>query len=427
MLFTIILSLLLILSLSAFFSGSETALMSLNRYRLQHLEKTRRSATTIRTVLDYPEKVLGTILTGNVFVNTAAGALITYGVTLMVASPEKRAQAISAATVALTALILVFGEMIPKSLAARHPEGWSLAVIRPIVFFIKVLGPGVKLLTWISNGFLRALGERRRPPRDEVSLEEIKAIVHAGSDEPEGRRKMLRKVLELSERRVAEIMVPRTEIAAVEQDAGLDEIVSLVRQRRFSRMPVYRGSLDTIEGLVYSKDIIAHWGTEVPFQLSRVLRKPFFLPDSAKVEQALEQMQNHRTHMALVVDEHGGVEGLVTLEDLLEEIVGDISDDPEEQTLQVKRLADGQYSIDGAISVKDLNAQLTLQLPELPEYNTLAGFILTRLGRIPIRGEELAAGGMIFAVEKVAQRRVVRVKARTARNTETSGEPEEAR
>jgi putative hemolysin len=419
MLFTIILGLLLILSLSAFFSGSETALMSLNRYRLQHLEKTRRGATTIRTVLTYPEKVLGTILTGNVFVNTAAGALITYGVTLMVASPERRAQAISAATVALTALILVFGEMIPKSLAARHPEGWSLAVIRPIVFFIKVLGPGVKLLTWISNGFLRALGERPRPLRDEFSLEEIKAIVHAGSDKPESRRVMLRNVLELSERRVAEIMVPRTEIAAIEQGAELDEIVSLIRERRFSRMPVYRGSLDTIEGLVYSKDIIAHWGTKLPFQLSQVLRKPFFLPDSAKVEQALEQMQNHRTHMALVVDEHGGVEGMVTLEDLLEEIVGDMSDEPEEHTPQVKRLPDGQYLIDGAISVKDLNAQLPLQLPELPEYNTFAGFMLTRLGRIPVKGEELAAGGMIFAVERVDKRRVVRVKARPAQSAET--------
>jgi putative hemolysin len=234
---------------------------------------------------------------------------------------------------------------------------------------------------------------------------------------------MLRKVLELSERRVSEIMVPRTEIVAVEDNASLEDIVSLIRERRFSRMPVYRETLDTIEGLVYSKDIIAHWGTRVPFQLSRVLRKPFFLPDAAKVEQALEQMQNHRIHMALVVDEHGGVEGLVTLEDLLEEIVGDIGDEPEEETLQVKRLADGQYLLDGAISVKDLNEQLPLQLPELPEYNTLAGFILTRLGRIPAKGEEIAAGGMILTVERVAKRRVVKVKARPAHKIET---PEDA-
>jgi putative hemolysin len=230
---------------------------------------------------------------------------------------------------------------------------------------------------------------------------------------------MLRNVLELGERRVSEVMVPRTEIVGVEGDAPLDEIVSIIRNRRFSRMPVYRESLDTIEGLVYSKDIIAYWGSEVPFRLNQVIRAPFFLPDSAKVERALEQMQNYRTHMALVVDEHGGVEGLVTLEDLLEEIVGELGYDQEEEIPQIKRLAEDEYLLDGSISVKDVNEQLPLELPERPDYNTLAGFILSRLGRIPVEGEELATGGMILTVEKVSRRRVVRVKARPARARET--------
>lgn len=422
MIYAAILSLLLILSLSAFFSGSETALMSLNRYRLQHLEQTKRSAKIAREALAYPEKVLGTILTGNVFVNTAAGALITYGVTLMVASPERRAEAISIATIALTALILVFGEMVPKSYAARHPEGWSFFVIRPIVFLIRILGPVVQLLTWVSNGFLRLFGQRPRPLRNEVSLEEIKALVYSGGstgEEPGSRRQMLRNVLELGERRVSEVMVPRTEIVAVEADTPLDDIVFLIRKRRFSRMPVYRESLDTIEGLVYSKDIIAYWGSEVPFRLNQVLRAPYFLPDSAKVERALEQMQKYRTHMALVVDEHGGVEGLVTLEDLLEEIVGELSDEQGEDLPQIKRLAEGQYTLDGSISVKDVNEQIPVEIPERPDYNTLAGFILSRLGRIPVEGEELASGGMILTVEKVSRRRVVRVKARPAHTGET--------
>ncbi len=213
MLLIVILSLLLILSLSAFFSGSETALMSINRYRLQHLEKTKRSATTVRETLAHPERVLGTILTGNVFVNTAAGALITYAVTLMVASPEKKAQAISIATIILTCLILIFGEMVPKSFAARHPEGWSLWVIRPVVLLIKILGPVVRLLTLISTGFLRLFGERPRPVRFEVSIEEIKTLVYAGgnsAEERSGQRQMLRKVLKLGESRVSEVMVPRT-------------------------------------------------------------------------------------------------------------------------------------------------------------------------------------------------------------------------
>ena len=415
MLFAAILGLILILACSAFFSGSETALMSLNRYRLRHLEEQHgRTATTIREALSYPEKILATILTGNVFVNTAAAALVAYVVTSQVTDPEKEAAALTIATLLLTALILVFGEMIPKSVAARHSEGWSFIVIRPIVFFIKLLGPMVKLLTLISTGFLRLLGEPPRPLRHEMTLEELKALIQTG-EEPGRKRQMLRKVFELGETRVSEVMVPRTEIVAVEVDSPLEDIVTLVQKHRFSRIPVYRDTLDTIEGLVYSKDLIAHWGKKVPFNLADVLRKPCFLPDRAKVEQALEQMQKQRVHLALVVDEHGGVEGMVTLEDLLEEIVGELGDEQEEEVPPIRALADGSYSLEGSISVKDLNDSLGLELPEQPDYNTLAGLILTRLGRIPVEGEELAVEGMFFSIERVDDRRVVRVRARQAR------------
>jgi len=406
---------LVFLALSAFFSGSETALMSLNRYRLRHLEEQRgHRATTIRRVLTYPEKVLGTILTGNVFLNTAASSLVTYAVTLSVSDPERRAEAITLATFALTALILLFGEMIPKSIAARHPESLAFLVIGPVVFFIWLLSPVVKLLTLISNGFLRLFGEVPRPLRHEIPLEELEILVASAEmgGEPGGKRQMLRKVFELGETRVSEVMVPRTEIVAVEVDAPLEEIVSLIQKQRFSRMPVYRETLDTIEGLVYSKDITTYWGKTTPFRLAEVLRKPYFLPDGAKVEQALEQMQKQRVHMALVVDEHGGVEGMVTLEDLLEEIVGELSEEQEEEVPPIRTLTDGSYLLSGSISVKDLNDNLGLDLPEEPDYNTLAGLILTRLGRIPAEGEELLVEGLLLHVERVSHRRVVRVKAR---------------
>jgi putative hemolysin len=415
MLTAALLAMLLILSLSAFFSGSETALMSLNRYRLRHLEERKgRRATMIGRVLTYPEKVLGTILTGNVFVNAAAGALVTYAVTLAVTDPQKRAQAITLATLGLTALLLVFGEMIPKSVAARHPENWSFLVIRPIVFCIRLFSPAVKLLTLVSNGFLRLFGEVPRPLKHEITLEELQVLVHGSGDvgeEPGGKRQMLRRVFELGETRVSEVMVPRTEIVAVEVGAPLEDIVSLIQQQRFSRIPVYRETLDTVEGLVYSKDIIRYWGKKVPFQLADILRKPYFLPDGAKVEQALEQMQKQRVHMALVVDEHGGVEGMVTLEDLIEEIVGELSDGQEEVS-PIRALPDGSYSLSGSISVKDLNDGLALDLPEEPDYNTLAGLILTRLGRIPAGGEELEVEGLLLSVERVSHRRVVRVRAK---------------
>lgn len=418
MLYALIAGLILILLLSAFFSGSETALMSLDRYRLRHLERSHPVATKVRAVVSHPEKVLGTILTGNVFVNTAGSALITYAVTLLVTAENARAQAVTAATLLLTALILVFGEMVPKSFAARHPETWSFFVIRPISFLIRLLGPAVRLLAFIAETSLRLVGERSGPLRSHVSLEEIRAILYSGTD-PEGergsRREMMLNVIELSERRVGEVMVSRMELVAVPIEASLDDVVQLIQKHRFSRMPVYRDRLDNIVGLIYAKDVMTYWGERVPFRLEQVLRKPYFVPDTAKVEQALEQMQQHRMHMAMVVDEHGGVEGIVTIEDLLEEIVGELMDEGEEDAPEVRALADGSYSLDGAASVKLLNEQLGLELPETADYNTIAGFILERLGRIPSVGEEVSVGGIVFSVERVVNRRVMRVRARRER------------
>ena len=418
MLLATVLALLLILALSAFFSGSETALMSVNPYRLRHLEEHHHAAGRVRRIITYPERVLGTILTGNVFVNTAAGALLTYAVTLLVASPHEREETIALATIGLTALILVFGEMVPKSFAARHPERWAFVVIGPITLLIKILGPAVRLLTAISNAFLRLVGERPRPLHHEITLEEIRAILFAGVD-PESergrRREMLRKVIELGEHRVGEVMVPRTEIVAVEADTPLEEIVALIQKRRFSRMPVYRGSLDNVEGLIYSKDIITYWGARGPFHLRQVLRKVYYLPDTAKVEQALEQMQKEGVHMAMVVDEHGGVEGIVTLEDLLEEIVGELRDETDAAAPRIQKLSDGSYLLDAGIPVKELNDEVDFELPEEPDYNTVAGFVLRRLGRIPVEGEEIEVGSALLTVEKVADRRVLRVRARRRR------------
>ena len=417
MILATVLALLLILGLSAFFSGSETALMSVNPYRLRHLEEQNKVAGRVRRIIAYPERVLGTILTGNVFVNTAAGALLTYTVTLLVASPQEREKTIALATIGLTALILVFGEMVPKSFAARHPERWSLFVIGPITFLIKVLGPAVQLLTAVSNMFLKLVGERSQPLNHQITLEEIKAILFT-SLKPENdrgrRREMLRKVIELGEHRVAEVMVPRTEIVAVNANAPLDDIVELIQKRRFSRMPVYRDSLDNINGLIYSKDIITYWGARFPFHIHQVLRKVYYLPDTAKVEQALEQMQKESVHMAIVVDEHGGVEGIVTIEDLLEEIVGELKDETDDIADRIQQLSDGSFLLDAGTPVKELNEEeaVTFTLPEEPDYNTVAGFVLTRLGRIPVEGEEIQVDSVLLTVDKVADRRILRIRAR---------------
>ncbi|TDI42126.1 MAG: HlyC/CorC family transporter [Acidobacteria bacterium] len=414
MLIAIVLGLVVILSLSAFFSGSETALMSLDRFRLRHLEKTEPRAARVTEVVAHPEKVLGTILTGNVFVNTAAGALVTYAITVLVASADRRGQAITIATIVLTGLILVFGEMVPKSLAARHPEAWALLVIRPLSGLICLLSPAVKVLTMISNGLLSLFGVSTGALSSTVTLEEIKALLYGSvpEDERGPRRQMLRKVIELAEKRVAAVMIPRTEMVAVEKDTPLEEIVRIIQNQRFSRMPVFDETLDNIIGLLFAKDVLTYWGARVPFQLGQVLRRPYFIPDSARVEQALEQLQQQHTHMALVVDEHGGVEGLVTLEDLLEEIVGELFDEKDVEESQIFELPDGSYLLDGVLSITDANEQLSLELPEHADYHTLAGLILDRLGHIPVAGEELDTGGTILSVDKVVSHRILRVRAK---------------
>lgn len=418
MIVTLVIGIFLVLALSAFFSGSETALMSLDRYRMRHLARSRPKAELVLDVVAHPEKFLATILSGNVFVNTAAGALITYAVTVLIASEDHQARTISIATIVLTALILVFGEMVPKSLAARHPEGWSLFVIRPISTLIRVSAPIVWLLSRVSNGLLSMVGVSTGALSSAVSLEEIKGILYAGGvpEEERGtRRQMLRRVIELGEKRVAEVMVPRTEMVAVEKNAPLDEIVRLIQNKRFSRMPVYDDTLDNIIGILFAKDVLTYWGARIPFRLDQVLRKTYFIPDSAKIEQALEQLQHQRTHLALVVDEHGGIEGLVTLEDLLEEIVGELMDEKDEETPQVVELSDGTLLLDGVLSIKDTNEYVGLEIPEHSDYHTLAGFILDRLGHIPVAGEELKVPGALLSVEKVADNRVLRVRARKRR------------
>lgn len=418
MIVTLSVGLVLILALSAFFSGSETALMSLDRYRLQHPERPSAKTDLVLGVVAHPERVLATILSGNVFVNTAAGALLTYAVTVWYGSDDHQARTISVATIALTALILVFGEMVPKSLAARHPEEWSLFVIRPVAALIKAAAPIVWVLSRVSNGFLSLLGVSTGALSSAVTLEEIQGILYAGGvpeEERGSRRQMLRRVIELGEKRVAEIMVPRTEIVAIEKDTSLEEIVRLIQNKRFSRMPVFDETLDNIVGLLYAKDVLTYWGARIPFRLDQVLRKTYFVPDTAKVEQALEQLQQQRTHLALVVDEHGGIEGLVTLEDLLEEIVGDLLDEKDEQASQVVELPDGSLLVDGVVSIKDANEHLGLEIPDDPDYHTLAGYVLERLGHIPVAGEELKVAGVLLSVEKVSGNRVIRLRARKLR------------
>jgi CBS domain containing-hemolysin-like protein len=224
-------------------------------------------------------------------------------------------------------------------------------------------------------------------------------------------RRLINKVFEFSETTVKEAMIPRTEIVGIQATSTLEEIARAFQQNGYSRLPVYRGSLDDVAGVIHSKDVMSYLLDPKTFRLEKVLQKPIYIVDTARLEDVLRQMQRAKSHFGFVVDEHGGVEGIITLEDLLEEIVGDISDEHDEEVNeQIKKEADGNYMLDGNLAVRDLNRRLGLNLPVSDGYTTIAGFLMSEAGEILKEGESVAYDGHVFKVRKVDKRRILKVR-----------------
>ena len=222
--------------------------------------------------------------------------------------------------------------------------------------------------------------------------------------------RMLERVLDFSERQVKDVMVPRIEVMALEMGTPFEEILKMVETTRYTRGPVYRGTLDNVAGILHGKDLMPYLHSGKTFRVSQLLRKPVFIPDTAKMDNAIRMLQNAQTHMGIVVDEHGGVEGVVTVEDLIEQIVGEIQDEHDGEVDAVVEHADGTSVIDASISVRELNERLSLEIPESSQYVTLAGFLLRQSGKLLKEGEEIAWNGHTFRVEEVMGRRVMRVR-----------------
>ncbi|MEK7851393.1 MAG: CNNM domain-containing protein, partial [Deltaproteobacteria bacterium] len=348
---------------SAFLMAAETGMMAASRFKLKHLASTGlKRATLVLKILEHPENLLGAILIGNNLVQAALSALIT-----AISIVWFGERGVVYATFIIAALILFFSELIPKSYSSRHPEKVSLWLSWPVYVWLLIFTPIVKCVTFFSNPLLRLMGAGKTTSTPSISEDELKTIIMMGEDEgvvPKEKRRILHRVLEMSELYVREVMIPRTKIKAVELDTPLKKVVALFKNAGFSRMPVYRDTLDNIVGIVHVKDVMSYWDEEKPFTLSQVMRKPFFVPDSAKAERLLEEFRRNKSHIAIVVDEYGGVEGLVTMEDILEEIVGEIQDEHDEEADKVIELTDGSALIDGSATIKEINERLSLNLPE---------------------------------------------------------------
>lgn len=391
-----------LLFFSAFFSGSETALLSLDRLRVKYLvQKKRRGADKLETLLDQPDRLLGAILVGNNLVNIAASVFAT---TLLVELYGERGELLT--ILILTPLLLIFSEITPKSYAAQYPEKISFLVLRPILFLMWVLRPVVWLVTGISRLLTRLFhGEVERPI---ISEDEIRSIISVGEEAgvvAKEKRKMLHGVFELAQIQVRDVMIPRTEVVGLDVNASYEQVLRLAQQAHHSRFPVYDGSLDNVVGIIHSKDILNFVDQPEGFSLRELSRPPYFVPESKRIETLLQSFRKRKVHLAVVVDEYGGVEGIVTLEDIFEEIVGEIQDEYDVEEELIRELSPGRFLIDGSVSLRLVNRRFHLGLDE-EHVNTLAGFLLRALGQIPREGDECEADGVRFVVRKLVNHRV---------------------
>lgn len=407
--FLLIVVLFIFFLICAFFSLSETAIFSTNRYKLRHLaSEGNRRAAQLAEWLEEPEPLLATILLGSNFSSIGAATLSATLVSQWIADKDLLEIGLIIEAIILTLFILLFCELGPKALAARYSEQIALKVVIPIELCMKVLSPLAKAGIKTSDVFFRRVKERASPATTHGVTDEIRAML-VGSDQQDENIKMLERVLDFSERQVKDLTVPRPEVIALEMGTPLEEILHTVETTRYTRFPVYRSTLDNVAGILHGKDLMPYIHSPRAFRLSQLLRKPVFIPDTAKMDNAIRMLQNAQTHMGIVVDEHGGVQGIVTVEDLIEQIVGEIQDEHDVEVDAVVSHADGSSLIDSSISVRELNERLGLEIPESSQYITLAGFLLRQSGKLLKEGDEVLWNGNTFRVEQVMGRRIMKV------------------
>jgi len=415
-----IIPLILFLALSVFFAGSETAFMTLNRPKLKYkAESGDTQASTIKKIVDRPDRLLGVILLGNTVANIAAASLFAFVVTAL--APPKYVETVGLlGSIVLALVVLVFCELTPKIISATHAEQVSRKVLLPIRISIWILSPVSKLAAWIANQTVRILGipTTGSPFAIGPSEEEIKAMI-AGSTEasmPADKREMLHNIFEIGVKQVREIMIPRGEITALNIDDPIPAILELVKKTNYSRIPVYRRHFDNLIGMLYVKDLLPYLQGSEDIHLQTLLRPIHFVPDTARLDFVLRQLQSMRLHMAVVVDEFGGVEGVVTLEDLLEEIVGEIRDEHDAETEAVRQLGSNLYSIAGNLPARDFNRLFDEKIPEAQEYATLAGFLQALTGRLLLEGETIRYQNFVFTIEKKEDFRIVSIRVRPSKS-----------
>ncbi|MBU1335514.1 MAG: HlyC/CorC family transporter [Alphaproteobacteria bacterium] len=416
-----------LLAMSFFFSGSETALTAASRARIHQLARNDDSrALTVEKLIADKERLIGAILLGNNVVNILASTL---AASLLIQIFGEAG--IVYATLAMTAAVVVFSEVMPKTLALMRPDSFALAVAPAINIIVVVFAPVTLAVQWLVTAMLRLFGVRASEEDARSGHDELRGTVdylHAEGGVIKHDADMLGGILDLRDLRVSDVMVHRTQMLTLDIDLPADELVEQVLDSAYTRIPIYEGSPDNIVGLLHAKDVLRALarlnGEARAVDVKTIVYKPWFVPQSTSVHSQLAQFRKRHEHMAIVLDEYGVVEGLVTLEDIIEEIVGEISDEhdePEDQLLNgIRRLPDGGYSVDASLPVRDVNRAMGWNFPD-SRAHTVAGVVIDAAKVIPREGQEIDAHGFHFKVLERDRQRVARVLVRRIQPQDPQG------
>ena len=398
------------LLLSGFFSSSETAFIASNPYKINYLgKKGNKKAKLVLKMTAKVDNLLATILIGNTLVNAAAASIATS--VLVSILPDKN-QAVLYATVVTTFLILIFSEITPKTYAAYNPIKLSLLFVKPMRFFVLVFFPLVKAFIVFFRLISPSSEKKDFGMTRTLNEEELRIMLSMGTKGMSTlRKKMISGILDIGSHPIREIMIPRSQVKAIEISISLRKMLSLIQSEGHSRFPVYWEQLDNIHGVIHVKDIIPYLVESKNFSITKLLRPPLFVPETASQEKVLRIMQKTTKHLVFVVDEFGNMKGIVTMEDILEEIVGEIQDeyDPEIEEL-ISQLEKNTFMVKGQTSIKELNQRLSLDLPSKGEYTTLAGFLLNEFRSVPQKGDILNYKGHKLVVEKMLKRFIAQIR-----------------
>jgi len=395
-----------LLILSAFFSGTETAYFHIRKHRKETPEK-------IKSVLDSPQRLLVSLLTGNTIVNVSIASLAAY-ITAGFADDYtwSKSTLILMEVLVVSVVVLIFGEILPKMIAIKYSKEYALKMYTPLKIMMFILSPIAQGFNAITNVVIKIIPFRKEKIFD--SEEELKILAELGEEEgtlQEEESDMIQSIFDFKEKTVGEIITPRVDIVSLKSDESIDKAMDIIGERQFSKIPIYKDTIDNIKGILYAKDIIPYlMGSRSNINLQSLARQPFFVPETKPIDDLMEEFKLRKTSIAIVVDEWGGTEGLVTLEDVVEEVMGEIRDPYDQEESNVLKQPDGSFIVDGSITIYDLEEDTNIEFPDDRDYDTLGGFILDILTDIPQTGEQVEFNDMVFTVQTVENNRIGKIK-----------------